>query len=115
MNSTESAVKAFVSEAAASKIVVKLIDDNILELFLRLGFSVALSEKWKVCSISVSNDGLKAKIFETLRDEGICFSGGKDWCPADVFEFLRDENFLSGSYRKIVWTGPGEPIVMGNC
>ncbi|MNL75863.1 hypothetical protein D3C87_2017350 [compost metagenome] len=66
-------------------------------------------------SLIAPDQSFKVKLFEKLRDEGICFSAGHDWCPADVFEFLRDQKMLNGVYRKIVWDGPKKPRVIENC
>lgn len=107
--------KAFVSEGALSEIVVKVIDDSVIGLLLGLGFIAVPDKEQKTLSIIAPDQDFKVKLFAKLRDEGVCFSTGPDWCPADVFEFLRDKKMLAGVYRKIVWCGPGEPKIIENC
>lgn len=110
-----SVTKAFVSEAALSEIVVKVIDDSVIGLLVGLGLVAVPDKEQKTLSIMASDQDLKIKLFAKLRDEGVCFSAGPDWCPADVFEFLRDQKMLAGVYRKIIWCGPGKPKIIENC
>lgn len=109
------AVKAFVSDGALSKVVVEVIDDGVIELLLALGFSVEAGGWQKKLTIIAPDQEFKIELFGRLRDEGICFSAGPGWSPAEVFEFLRDQNMLTGTYRKIAWDGPGKPRVIENC
>lgn len=110
-----SVTKAFVSEGALSEIVVKVIDDSVIELLGELGFVAVSGKEQKTLSLMAPDQDFKIKLFEKLRDEGICFSAGPDWCPADVFEFLRDQKMLTGVYRKIIWCGPEKPKIIENC
>jgi hypothetical protein len=112
MNSLKSITKAYVSEGALSEIVVRIIDDSVIGLLLGLGFAPAVAKGPGALSLICPDQAFKAKVFEQLRDEGICFSAGPGWCPADVFEFLRDKQMLAGPYRKISWHGPGEPEII---
>lgn len=107
--------KAFVSEGALSEIVVRVIDDNAIELIVGLGFAAVPGAEKKTFSLIAPDQEFKIRLFETLRDEGVCFSAGPDWCPADVFEFLRDQGMLTGFYRKIIWCGPDKPKIIENC
>lgn len=108
-------MKAFVSEGSLSKIVVEVIDDSVIELLGELGFVAGDGKEAKTLSLLAPDQDFKIKLFEKLRDEGICFSAGPDWCPADVFEFLRDQKKIAGIYRKIIWCGPGNPKIIENC
>lgn len=108
-------MKAFVSEGALSEIVVKVIDNSVIELLEELGFVAVSGKEQKTLSLIAPDQNFKIKLFEKLRDEGVCFSAGPDWCPADVFEFLRDQKMLAGVYRKIIWCGPGNPKIIENC
>ena len=93
--------KAYVVEGALSDIVVKVIDESVADLLVALGFVAAPDKGQGALSLMTQNQSAKIEVFEKLRDEGVCFSAGPDWCPADVFEFLRDNNLLTGPYRKI--------------
>ena len=115
MSSATGMTKAYVLEGALSEIVVKVIDDSVLELLAGLDFVSVPGRDKRTFSLTTPNQSIKIQIFERLRDQGVCFSGGPDWCPADVFEFLRDNKLLTGPYRKIVWRGPGEPQIIENC
>ena len=104
-------VKAFVSEAASSRVVVQLVDEAILGKLNALGFRTVTGSTPQLLSTTVSNQMEKAQLFSLLRDEEVCFSAGPDWCPADVFEHLRDQGMLAGKYRRIAWTAPGKSLV----
>ncbi|WP_330210754.1 hypothetical protein [Pseudomonas sp. AM4(2022)] len=110
-----SVTKAFVSEGALLKIVVKVIDDSVIKLLEELGFVAVSGNEQKTLSLMAPDQEFKIRLFEKLRDEGVCFSGGPDWCPADVFEFLREQKMLAGVYRKIIWCGPGKQKIIENC
>ena len=110
-----SVTKAFVSEGALSEIVVKVLDDSVIELLEELGFVAVSGKEQKTLSLMAPDQDIKAKLFEKLRDAGVSFSAGPDWCPADVFEFLRDQKMLAGVYRKIIWCGPEKSKIIENC
>lgn len=56
--------------------------------------------------IDVSDIYQKAKIFSVLRDEGVAFSDGREWCPSELFEYFRGQNLLSGKFKRISWQDP---------
>ncbi|GLZ86021.1 hypothetical protein Pres01_20720 [Metapseudomonas resinovorans] len=115
MTSVKSSAKAFVSEGALSEIVVKIMDDSVVEFLVGLGFVAVPGKEKETLSLIAPNQEFKVEVFSRLRDEGICFSVGPDWCPAEVFEFLRDQKKLTGFYRKIVWEGTSTPKIIENC
>lgn len=115
MNSVSSATKAYIVECALSEVVVRVVDDSIGELLAALGFVPVPNKEIRTLSLITPNQIVKIQIFEKLRDEGVCFSTGPGWCPADVFEFLRDSKLLTGPYRKILWRGPEDPQITDNC
>lgn len=41
-----------------------------------------------------------------LRDQGIPFSGGKEWNTQEVFQHLRDKGLATRGYWAIGWSGP---------
>ena len=42
-----------------------------------------------------------------LRDLGVAFSAGRDWCPSAVVAQLRDDGLARGDFIEIAWTGEG--------
>lgn len=54
----------------------------------------------------VSDISQKAKIFSALRDEGVAFSDGREWCPSELFEYFREQNLLSGKFKRVSWQDP---------
>jgi hypothetical protein len=114
MKTARNTTKAYVVNASQSEIVVNVIDDSVIDLLVLLGFVPAPDKEKKLMSLVTPNQSSKITVFEKLRDEGVCFSAGPGWCPADVFEFLRENKMLSGPYRRIVWGGPGESQIIEN-
>ncbi len=58
--------------------------------------------------IRVEGEADKAFLFSRLRDLGVAFSGGRDWCPDAQFAHLRTKGLLSGPFLSITWTAPGQ-------
>jgi hypothetical protein len=104
-------VKAFVSEAASARIVVQVIDEEVLETLKNMGFTLGDDKKLVLTASALSQEA-KAEMLSKLRDCGICFSGGPDWSPSEVFEYLRDRGLLTGRYRKVIWRGPSQMDVI---
>jgi len=48
----------------------------------------------------------KAQLFSRLRDAGVCFSAGREWCPSELFEYFREQNLVSGMYKRVTWSDP---------
>lgn len=103
---TAEQIRAYVSSAAGESIRLTVVDEAINRLLLALGFT---PEKGSAqYELRVPGEQEKARIFDQLRALDVCFSGGKEWCPAEVFEYLRDKGILSGSFKKISWRGPND-------
>jgi len=101
----DESVKAYVTKADNSFIKVKLLDVSFKFELLALGFQTDHSNGDELIR-SVSGNEEKAKVFEQLNLLEVCFSDGKEWCPAEVFEYMRDIDLLSGSFRRISWIEP---------
>lgn len=115
MNSGSSSMKAFVAEASASRILIEVLDDAILEQLASLGFAPTEGAGLNSVSASFSSLNAKAKLFARLRDFEVCFSAGPDWSPSEIFEYLRDQGLLIGRYRRVAWSGPGRFTIAENC
>ncbi len=88
-------------------IVVVIISSKIDKAVLQAlgGKRSLLSSKWH---IKCDDDEQLADCFTKLRDENIAFVGGShSWTPAEVFIYLRDKNIISGSFKEITWSDPG--------
>lgn len=53
----------------------------------------------------------RIKLIQKLRDLGFAFSFGRDWAPSEIFELFRDKGLVSGSYKRISWTGPNKYVI----
>lgn len=51
------------------------------------------------------------RLLEKLRSLGLAFSYGRDWAPSEIFEYYREKGLLSGSYKRISWTGPNKCLI----
>ncbi|KPB24911.1 hypothetical protein [Pseudomonas amygdali] len=99
-------LKGYVSSADADLVRLESVDQSHYQTLLRLGF-VAAGEPG-IHVLGVMDEQHKARVFDALRLEGIAFSGGREWCPAQVFEYMRDKGLLSGAFLTVVWTAPGQ-------
>lgn len=52
-----------------------------------------------------------AKIVSVLREMGLCFSAGIDWCPSAVVAELKKDGYMKGEFKEIAWAGPGDFII----
>lgn len=102
----EGPVKAFVTKADGKIVRVKLVDSSLQNELSSLGFvyDPDLSEY----TFSVSGNQEKAELFDKLRILEVGFSSGKEWSPAEVFEYLRETGLLTGSFKRISWSAPGD-------
>ncbi len=97
-------INAFVTKADDNVVRVKLIKQAFQDELTYLGFAYDSDLGEYIFPISGNEE--KAIIFDKLRVLEVSFSGGKEWCPAEVFEYLREIGLLSGSFKKISWSGP---------
>lgn len=109
----------YVEQAGGDTVVICTSDETIIPWLVEQGFHLAPPRtssgtqqtvlSLKLQASSSSDDWVqKAKWFDILRQKGICFSFGREWNPADLFRLFRDKGLLSGSFREIAWTRPGE-------
>ncbi|RON53861.1 hypothetical protein [Pseudomonas frederiksbergensis] len=97
-------IRAYTTQADGNYIRVKVLDTSLQNALLDLGFSPETNAS--EYTIPTPNNATKATIFTHLQTLKICFSSGREWCPAEVFQHLRDLGLLSGGFRKISWTRP---------
>jgi hypothetical protein len=104
-----SASYSVVVKADGSDVIVNVVNDNIDSRIKPLGFVLdsVLSRYVK----SVADNKEKAKVFESLRDIGVFFSDGKEWCPAELFEYFREQGFVTGKFKRISWVTPSEFVI----
>ena len=100
--SSEHQPPAHVSQADRDLIVIAAVDP---ERAARLGFTEASDGRFVR---SVGDEQEKANVMRELRDAGFCFSRGREWNPAEVFEWLCERGLLSGPFRSLSYTRPGE-------
>ncbi|CAH0250723.1 hypothetical protein [Stenotrophomonas lactitubi] len=104
----ETHIDAYVTQADGIRIGVKLLNDRLQSALQALGFT---ADEGGTLTLPVTDDAAKATAFIRLRDLGVAFSAGREWCPADVFEHFRDGGLLQGSYLRVVWRMPQQFIV----
>lgn len=97
--------EAYVEKADAAAIRVRALRGEHDATLRALGFACA--GEAGVYSMDVRDDAEKAKAFHALRELGLAFADGREWCPAEVFGYLRDKGLLSGPFLRIAWSQPG--------
>lgn len=102
----DESLKAYVFIADGNTIRLTVVDEAIKISLCTLGFTP--ESRSAQYELRVSGEQEKAIIFEQLRTLDVCFSAGKEWCPAEVFEYLRNKGLVSGSFKKISWRGPDD-------
>lgn len=100
-------IPAYVQQADGSTVQVVVLDAGVLVALHTLGFQGQAS----TLRAEVGDDIGKARLFAGLRDLGVAFSAGREWCPAEVFAWLRDRGLLEGPCLRIAWTGPQQYYV----
>ncbi len=98
----EPPVSAYVQRADGNAVQVSLLDETPRAALLALGFR----GQGGTLQRGVGDDDEKARLFTALRDCGIAFSDGREWCPAEVFAWLRERGLLAGAFLRIAWQGP---------
>ncbi|WP_152027160.1 hypothetical protein [Stenotrophomonas maltophilia] len=98
----EPPVSAYVQRADGNAVQVSLLDETPRAALLALGFR----GQGGTLQRGVGDDDEKARLFIALRDCGIAFSDGREWCPAEVFAWLRERGLLAGTFLRIAWQGP---------
>ena len=64
--------------------------------------------RYRVWEFLTPDEAGLAALLSSLRDMGVVFLGAGPGNPGGhVFERLRDEGLVQGTYRRIVWLGPG--------
>lgn len=97
-------VHAYVIQADGDYVRVKVRDACVEPALINLGFSsTAQVDEYE---LSCSDNTAKAHIFVQLRQLDVCFSAGREWCPAEVFLYLREIGLLNGGFKRIAWTRP---------
>lgn len=99
----ETHIDAYVRQADGNCIRVTLLNGRSRASLQALGFSAGEAD---TLTLPVPDDAAKAAAFIRLRDLGVAFSAGREWCPADVFEHLRDRDLLTGPYLRLAWHTP---------
>ncbi|MDT9583340.1 hypothetical protein RS982_18790 [Stenotrophomonas indicatrix] len=101
-------IDAYVRQADGNCIKVMLLNDRPRAALKALGFSAGEGD---TLTLPATDDAAKAAVFTRLRDLGVAFSAGREWCPADVFEHLRDRGLLAGPYLRLGWHTPQQLTV----
>ena len=97
-------VNAYVTQADGDYVRIKVLDACGETALINLGFSsTTQTDEYEM---SCSDNTTKANIFAQLRQLDVCFSAGREWCPAEVFLYLRDIGLLSGGFKRIAWARP---------
>jgi len=96
----ETHIDAYVRQADGNCIKVMLFNGRSRASLQSLGFTAGDEN---TLTLPVPDDAAKAAVFLRLRDLGVAFSAGREWCPADVFEHLRDRGALEGPYLRVAW------------
>lgn len=93
--------------------VVKADDDQVRVRTISNTFDLALKNLGFLFDPNLSSfvkdaSGMpdKAQLFTQLRDMGVCFSAGREWCPSELFEYFREQNLVAGKYKRVAWSDP---------
>lgn len=100
-----------VRQVDGHRIVVEVNCSEDEVVLLELGFRLHQAIPNWIFEMAVSSDTGTAFVFSKLRDAGIAFSSGREWCPAEVFEWLRGQGLVHGAFRSIAWHAPGQWII----
>lgn len=98
-----------VAQASGNLIYVKVGPATDIPMLHSLGFSPDPKDHRRFVAV-VSSDVEKGRLFAALRDNGILFSYGREWNPAEVFEYLKEQGYVKGPFKIISWRRPGDWI-----
>jgi hypothetical protein len=101
----ERRLPAHVVQADGDEIVITAVDPDDAA---QLGFVENSSGGF---ARTIRSDADKASVLRELRDAGFCFARGREWSPAEVFEWFRERGLLSGQFRSLSYSGPGQSHV----
>lgn len=101
-----STIPIYVREADQEKVVIAGANEELLHDLEDAQFQVNRIGSDEIV-VKISSEKEKSRLFELLRNMGICFARGREWSPAEVFEWLRDKRELAGAFKEIYWTSPG--------
>lgn len=104
MNKTQAYVTRSDDNFIEIEIEIEILDNCIKEKISEIGFINKTHTK-KYRKITKTDED-KAEVFNQLRNLGVYFSNGREWCPAEIFEHLRDKGLLTGKYSMISWAAP---------
>ncbi len=102
-------LKAYVTKADGKVIRVKVTNNLIASDLEKLGF--VFDNDLSEFVFQTADNAEKGALFSDLRDKGVSFSAGKEWCPSEVFEYLREIGMVNGSYQRVSWKAPKEPHI----
>lgn len=108
---TTNSAPTHVCQASGNMIVVDTSDSQHDAMLHGFGFALQRVGSGRAFDLPVNSDKEKADVLSKLRDAGIAFSRGKEWCPAEVFEWLRDQGLTRGPFQSISWRGPRQWVV----
>ncbi|MBU3069844.1 hypothetical protein KOI40_08425 [Aestuariicella sp. G3-2] len=97
-------VDAYVTKADGKQVRVQFINQTFDSRLKSLGFSFDSSLSMYIKNTSDQSD--KANTFALLRDSGVGFSDGKEWCPSELFEYFREQKLITGKFKRISWSNP---------
>lgn len=102
-------IQAYVTKSDSDFVRLKILDARIKEKIINIGLTndIAINEY----IIITPDDRKKASVLNQLRNIGVCFSDGREWCPAEIFEHLRDKGLLAGTFSMVSWTTPDEYFI----
>ena len=73
MNTIKNTTKAYVVEAALSKIVVRVVDESVIERLVALGFVAAPGKEEKMMFLVTLNQSSKVMVFESCEMREFAF------------------------------------------
>lgn len=102
----------YVSMISYAIFIDHVYDETLVEQLKNLGFNNRSDtvDCYRMNPAPQNRSDL-AKIISILRDMGLPFSAGKEWCPSEVAVHLRQEGYITGEIKEIAWLSPGNFII----